>query len=71
MNVHNVRNELAEVLKATSLSQVDFAAKHGLSYSWINKFLNAKQPNPRVNSLLELQAAIDAERGTRKRGRAA
>lgn len=68
MSVHNVKKELAELLAAARISQVDFAAKHGLSYSWVNKFLNAENPNPRINSLEDLLAAMAAERaGTARR----
>lgn len=63
MNLHNVKKELLEVLKARGLSQVEFAQIHGLSYSWINKFLNDVADNPRLNSLNDLQAAIEKERG--------
>lgn len=63
MNLHNVQKELREVLKDRGLSQVEFAKIHGLSYSWINKFLNDIADNPRLNSLNDLQAAIQKERG--------
>ncbi len=62
MNLQTIREELDEVLARRRLSQVEFAEIHGLSYSWINKFLNGKADNPTVNSLNELQAAIDKER---------
>lgn len=63
MNLHNVQKELREVLQARGLSQVEFAQIHGLSYSWINKFLSGVADNPRLNSLNDLQAAIEKERG--------
>jgi transcriptional regulator with XRE-family HTH domain len=44
------------------LTQEEFARLHGLSYSWINKFLKGHADNPRFNSLTELQAAIEKER---------
>lgn len=62
MNLHNVRKDLDYVLRARGLSQVEFAKIHGLSYSWINKFLNEKADNPRLNTLNALQSAIDKER---------
>lgn len=62
MNLHNVRDDLREVLQARGLSQVEFAEIHGLSYSWINKFLSGAADNPRFNSLIDLQAAIEKER---------
>lgn len=51
------------MLKQRGLSQVRFAEKHGLSYSWINKFLNDVADNPRLNTLNDLQAAIEKEKG--------
>lgn len=63
MNLHNVQKDLADVLAKRGLSQVEFAKIHGLSYSWINKFLNGVADNPRLNSLNDLQAAIQKERG--------
>lgn len=62
MNLHNVQKDLREVLHSRGLSQVEFAHLHGLSYSWINKFLNGIADNPRLNTLTDLQAAIDKER---------
>lgn len=69
VRVYNVKKDLADLLADARISQVDFAAKHGLSYSWLNKFLNAKDPNPRVNSLEELTAAMEAERAGVPRSR--
>ena len=66
MNLHNVRKELSDTLRQTGLSQYDFAVKHNLSYSWINKFLNEVADNPRLNSLTALEEAIQAERKARK-----
>ena len=63
MNLHNVQKELRDVLHERGLSQYEFAQIHGLSYSWINKFLNGIADNPRLNTLNELQAAIEKERG--------
>lgn len=63
MNLHNVRKDLADTLRRTGLTQYEFAVKHDLSYSWINKFLNEKAANPRLNHLLELTAAIKRETG--------
>ena len=62
MNLHNVQSELREVLKERGLSQIEFAQIHGLSYSWINKFLNGVAVNPRLNTLTDLQYAIEKER---------
>lgn len=62
MNLHEIRKDLEQVLKRRGLSQVEFAERHGLSYSWINKFLNAHADNPTINSLSDLQLAINKER---------
>jgi transcriptional regulator with XRE-family HTH domain len=62
MNLHNVRKDLTDTLRATGLSQYEFAVKHGLSYSWVNKFLNEVADNPRLNSLTALEEAIEIER---------
>lgn len=61
MNIHNVRRELLAVLADRDLTQVDFANKYGLSYSWINKFINEQADNPRYSSLEALQKAIEKE----------
>lgn len=58
MNLHNLREDLQAALKASELSQVEFAARYGLSYSWVNKFLNGAADNPRLSSLTQLEAAI-------------
>ena len=63
MNLHNVQKELRDVLHERRLSQFEFAQIHGLSYSWINKFLNGVADNPRLNTINDLQAAIEKERG--------
>jgi len=63
MNLQSLKQDLEAVLKQRELSQVEFADRHGLSYSWINKFLNDVADNPRLNSLNDLQAAIEKERG--------
>jgi transcriptional regulator with XRE-family HTH domain len=62
MNLQDIREDLDRVLKRRGLSQIAFAEKHGLSYSWINKFLNDVADNPRLNTLNELLAAIEKER---------
>jgi transcriptional regulator with XRE-family HTH domain len=62
MNLHNVQNDLRQVLKERGLSQLEFAQAHGLSYSWINKFLSGVADNPRLNTLTDLQTAIEKER---------
>ena len=62
MNLHSLKQRLADVLKDSGLSQLEFSEKHGLSYSWVNKFLNDVADNPRFNTLSELEAAIDKER---------
>jgi transcriptional regulator with XRE-family HTH domain len=67
MNLHNVRKELADTLRGSGLTQYEFATKHGLSYSWVNKFLNEAASNPRNNSLEALQAAIAKEQRTTAR----
>jgi transcriptional regulator with XRE-family HTH domain len=67
MNLHNVQKDLRDVLHESRLSQFEFAERHGLSYSWINKFLNGIADNPRLNSLNDLQAAIEKERALTKK----
>jgi transcriptional regulator with XRE-family HTH domain len=62
MNLQTIKQDLAAVLKQSELSQIEFADKYGLSYSWINKFLNDVADNPRLNTLNDLQAAIEKER---------
>lgn len=67
MNIQTTRKDLADLLRTTGLSQYEFAAKHRLSYSSVNKFLKGKSQNPRINSLIALQTAIDSERASSKR----
>jgi transcriptional regulator with XRE-family HTH domain len=63
MNLQSLKQDLEAVLKQRELSQIEFATRHGLSYSWINKLLNDVADNPRLNSINDLQAAIEKERG--------
>jgi transcriptional regulator with XRE-family HTH domain len=60
MDLTNVRTNVRKTLEAKGLSQEAFAVKHGLSYSWLNKFLCGKH-DPRNQSLEDLQKALDAE----------
>lgn len=62
MNLQSIKQDLEAVLKQGELSQIEFADKYGLSYSWINKFLNDVADNPRLNTLNDLQEAIEKER---------
>lgn len=61
MELNTVRQKLKGVLEATGLNQIEFATRHGLSYSWINKFLNEKANNPRFHQLQDLERAITKE----------
>lgn len=63
MILQSVKRDLIEVLRQSGLSQLEFAEKYELSYSWVNKFLNDVADNPRLNTLNDLQAAIEKERG--------
>jgi hypothetical protein len=48
------------------LSQQEFAEKHNLSYSWLNKFLTAEEANRdtdfRVGSVEALRVAVQQEK---------
>lgn len=61
VNLQNVRQELSELLATRGLSQFDFAVKHGLSYSQVNKFLNGHVDNPRLSTIEDLQRAMERE----------
>lgn len=63
MNLHILQKDLQSALQSSGLTQVEFAAKYGLSYSWINKFLNGVADNPRLSSITELEDAIKKSRG--------
>lgn len=62
--VDKVRKDCEKVLAEHRLSQQEFAEKHGLSYSWLNKVLNGELEdlNPRVKSVDRLRDAITAEK---------
>jgi transcriptional regulator with XRE-family HTH domain len=62
MNLHNVRVACLLTLEDRRLSQQEFADKHALSHSWLNKFLRGKTENPRVKSVSKLEKAIEAEK---------
>lgn len=66
MDLHNLREDFKQALKTSGLSQYEFAAQHGLSYSWVNKFLNGVADNPRLNSLNDLEKAIEKVKGSDK-----
>jgi transcriptional regulator with XRE-family HTH domain len=61
MDLHIVRESCKQTLARRGISQYKFAKKYRLSHSWLNKFLRAKDPNPRTKSVTKLQSAIDAE----------
>lgn len=62
--VEKVRSDCRKVLAARRLSQQEFAEKHDLSYSWVNKFLSGEleELNPRVKSIDRLRDAITKEK---------
>lgn len=62
MNLQNIRDDLSKLLRECGLSQYEFAARNGLSYSSVNKFLNEPEPNPRFSSLQALTEAMRRER---------
>jgi transcriptional regulator with XRE-family HTH domain len=64
MDLQNVRDSVEKTLAKRRLSQVEFAEKHSLSHSWLNKFLRGELDNPRFKSLERLTAAVEAERRT-------
>lgn len=66
MNLQNIRDQLSAALIQSGQTQIQFATKHGLSYSWINKFLNGQADNPEFASLERLRAAIEAEEPPKK-----
>lgn len=63
MDLHIVRSAVKKTLKSRRLTQVQFAQKHDLSYSWLNKFLREEADNPCIDSLARLQKALDREAG--------
>lgn len=60
--VSKVREDCRKVLAAQRLSQQEFAEKHQLSYSWLNKFLNEKDTDYRVGSIEDLRLAVQKEK---------
>lgn len=60
--VSKIRQDCKSVLASRRLSQQDFATKHDLSYSWLNKFLNEKDTDYRVGSVEGLRVAIQKEK---------
>lgn len=62
MDLHSVRSNVKAVLAKHGVSQDEFARRHGLSSSWLNKFLRAELNNPRYLSLKRLEDAVSAER---------
>jgi hypothetical protein len=64
--VTKVRQDCRKVLAERRLSQQEFAEKHKLSYSWLNKFLTAEEASRdtdfRIGSVEALRIAVQAER---------
>lgn len=63
MNLQNLRGRLRRAVEKSSLGQRRFAKKHGLSASYLNKFLREVPgfDNPRLSTIECMQAAIKAE----------
>lgn len=61
MDLHNVRGQLKKTLRDRRMTQEAFARKHDLSSSWLNKFIRAQVPDPRVSSIQRLQDALEQE----------
>lgn len=62
--VSRVREDCKKVLLNRRMSQQEFAEKHNLSYSWLNKFLNEKDTDYRVGSVEDLRVAVQQEKRT-------
>lgn len=60
--VRKVREDCLKILATRRLSQQEFSQKHGLSHSWVNKFLNNEEANPRVQSVERLREAVAEEK---------
>lgn len=63
MTLQSVQKRLRDVLESRQMTQYDFARKHDLSYSWVNKLCNGHVTNPEMKSLDRLVDALDAETG--------
>lgn len=61
MSIQAIRARARDILHAHDLTQEGFARKHGLSYTWLTKFLQGRMVNPRYQTLERLQLALDAE----------
>ncbi len=59
MNLNLMRSELEKALTRRGMTQVEFAQRYGLSHSWVNKYLNRKITNSRLDTAQRLQDAID------------
>ena len=59
--VQKIREDCLRILAVRRLSQQEFSEKHGLSHSWVNKFLNNEEANPRVQSVERLREAVADE----------
>jgi predicted transcriptional regulator len=60
--VERVRQDCHKVLAERRLSQQEFAEKHGLSYSWLNKFLKGRDTDYRIGSVEDLRLAVQQEK---------
>lgn len=60
--VSKVRQDCQKVLETRRLSQQEFAEKHEISYSWLNKFLKDKGTDYRVGSIDKVRIAVQSEK---------
>lgn len=60
--VDRVRSDCLKVLSQRGLTQQEFADRHDLSHSWLNKFLKAKETDYRVGSVESLRVAVQQEK---------
>ena len=58
MNLQNLRSRLSKALELSGESQYGFAEKHGISYSYLNKFLKGWMTNPRLSTLNDFERVI-------------
>lgn len=55
----NLDEELRQALESHRGDWAAIAARSGVSYSWLSKFVNGHIPNPGYETLKKLHAAID------------
>lgn len=61
-NLVTLRDDCRSHLANRPGSQIELAAKIGIPYSWLNKFINGAFKNPRLDRFEKVRAFVESDR---------